>query len=298
MRKRLLSIILSLNLIFNYSLSGTAVIAEGDEGNTDSGIVDELPKEEEDENDIPPESEIEKEVTPTTINLDVIPNEAFPYSIYYGQEIPNFNEKDDNSIPKYYSIVGNDGVSVPDEILEEIYQEIKVEITENFEDIPEKSYELKVVNVNDVQDDERNIIYHVVTESLDKTFNIQKYENFPDVPLTLYVDDGKQYVRSSDEHFVISLGNSKKSFTDNSETGILLSELKKHSNQYYIRNIDKNSEYRYAISDVLTYSEESIFTILKAEITNKDFDASKGVYNNSLQFNVIGEISGYSKERS
>lgn len=78
MRKRLLSMILSLNLIFNYSLSGNLVIAEGDEENPNQEVIDEL---QEEENNLP---ETEMQDDENNIILDVVFNEEFPDSIYYG----------------------------------------------------------------------------------------------------------------------------------------------------------------------------------------------------------------------
>lgn len=300
MKKQLLSVILSFSMVLNNCLDGFIVIAESNVNKDDTeniavNINDAIDNQEgentnDDENDSPEDDEAENQ---TVIELKVVPKENFPFSIYYGQDMPDFNYVEEGkTAPDYYSVVSN--VEGESEIIipETVYENISIVIDDVSDKLSVGDYDLNVVCKEETITN-GEITYKIITESLDESFKVMQY-NLSEISIKPYVINGIHFIKSYDNNFEISLDET---FNEVFESGISVSALKKNENKYYVRNINKkNSETYHAIAGAFIYNADLNFEIYDyAEITNKNLDISTGVYNDDITFNVSGKISAYSK---
>lgn len=314
MKNRVLSIILSFGIVLSNFSSSFAVIAEDEtektepetttvatETNTKPSTEEQSEAEvtslqtEESSDAEPEESQDDEPVDKEVVEVKVVLNDNFPYSIYYGQNMPEFNKKSDVGLPEYYTLATTDGNAQVD-IPEELYEYVSLTVTVGGEANPESDTEYPI-NLN-IADDAIQFIdgrTYVIQDTLNKQFVVKGNYTFDegdniDIKISPN-EDGVLCLSSSNRNYVISQSLDTTSFSTSAENYILKPKPNADgSYSYYLRNMNMESINYLAISKKMIYSDISKPQVESmAEISGDNLDLKKGYYNQS----VVITLSGY-----
>lgn len=314
MKNRVLSIILSFGIILSNFSGSFAVIAE-DGLETTEPVTTETTTEATtepttEEQDAPEEtgpqttegSDTDQEdpsgnepVSEEPIEVKVNLNDNFPYSIYYGQDLPEFNKKDDSGLPEYYSIAltdENSQINIP----KDLYDHISLNVVLNDNSNPENDtfYPIDlIIDNNPVQLSEGVVFsFQDLTDQVFVEKGNYTHDEEDDVVITIDSnEEGVLRLSSNNRNYTVSQSYDTSSFSTPDEN-YLLNPISNAdgSYSYYLRNMNIESDNYLAISKKMTYSDIPKPQVENtAEISGDDLDLNNGYYNKS----VVITLSGY-----
>ncbi len=308
MKNRVLSVLLSIGIIFSNFSTSFVAIAEGDEtastettetikptndpteGNTDDDMInsdsDEEPSEDElnpDSEENPDDEDVEDERTVISVSF----KEGKKLTIYNGQEgdldyIYNFPNNDGK--PRYVDFFKFESTDWSDEMYENIVAKFE-KITEGVEE-NKTVFSLNFVFENSELDD----VYKIECAN-DFVFELSIEYTPRDISVpTIIGQDGNLYLKCDNLDYAVSTTNVVDSFSESADTQVMLSG---NEAEYYLRNINAESIEYHAISTGFQIESSAGIEILQdALIMQNDIDFSKiSAYNKA----VTVEITAYAK---
>ncbi|MCM1508162.1 MAG: hypothetical protein NC177_13690 [Ruminococcus flavefaciens] len=299
MKNRVLSVLLSIGIILSNFSTGFVVIAEGDTSPTEittgeggesgvgtDNVID--PSESTqpgnnnvDEPGIEPGNDSNAENPGdmrTVINVSNKENENL--TIYNGQEdclntiYNNHNNDDKPRYSDYFEFTSSDWS-------DEMYKNIEAK----FKRITENTGENEVVYSVDFafKNAEFNDTYKIECEE-DFSFALSYDYNPNNIPVDISIgDDGKMYLKCSNNDYAISTSSAENTFSESTDTVIALSDSK----VYYLRNINSGSTEYHAISTSYPIESKANIEISHDALITQDIDLSKtSAYNGNVQITI------------